>query len=81
MAQNDKTKKPDIASNSEETVVDISALQDKWGVSAEEIFAAIKQVSNDRSSIEEYLVNNKWQRTERDPDTFQKRDLNEDETY
>jgi hypothetical protein len=56
-------------------IPDISKLEAKWGVSAEEIQDAINHVGVDRSDIEEYLVNKKWQKTKDTP--FQKGDLNE----
>lgn len=64
----------------------------KWGVSKDEIEAAIRQVGDDRSRVEEYLNNQKWQHGDTDKSSdgnakhvdepsFQKKDLNEDETY
>lgn len=61
--------------------LDIRALQVKWGVTEEEIRSAIEKVGNSQNKIEEYLVNNRWKRKEINDPPFQKRDLNEDETY
>ena len=61
---------------------DEHALEKKWGVSRKEIEDAIAKVGNDRTDIEEYLVNKKWQKQgDNDEPSFQKRELNEDETY
>lgn len=41
--------------------LDERALQKKWGVSAEQLRDAVANVGYNRSHIEEYLVNKKWQ--------------------
>lgn len=41
--------------------MDAKAMQKRWGVSNEQIKDAIAHVGNNRSDIEEYLVNKKWQ--------------------
>jgi hypothetical protein len=56
-------------------IPDVSKLEAKWGVSAEEIQDAINHVGVDRSDIEEYLVNKKWQKT--NGPSFQKGSTNE----
>lgn len=61
--------------------LDIKAMQEKWGVSAEEIQQAIDHVGYKPTKIEEYLVNNRWSRNDRRDVPFQKKELNEDETY
>jgi hypothetical protein len=61
---------------------DFDVLREKWGVSQEQIDDAIANVGIGRTDIEEYLVNKKWQQgSAKDHTSFQKRDLNEDETY
>ena len=73
-------------------VLDTSELEAKWGVSRDQIDEAVRHVGTERSRVEEYLVNQKWQQ-ERNHEaaegkhakgeelSFQKRELNEDETY
>lgn len=61
--------------------LNIEAMQEKWGVSAQEIQEAIDHVGFRPSKIEEYLVNNRWSRNNSRDVPFQKRELNEDETY
>lgn len=58
----------------------ISEMRNKWGVSAEEVQQAIEKVGNDRQKLEEYLVNNRYQRHANSA-SFEKRELNEDESY
>lgn len=38
-------------------------LQRKWGVSKQELDEAVRHVGENRSRIEEFLVNKKWQNT------------------
>ena len=81
MENNNEMNRQDVHANDASQSLDIEALQHKWGVSAEEIKAAIANVGNAQSNIEEYLVNNKWKKDNDERASFQKRDLNEDETY
>jgi hypothetical protein len=60
---------------------DLADMEKKWGVSSDEVRKAICAVGFDKAKIEEYLVNNKWQKRSDNEVSFQKRDLNEDETY
>ena len=64
-----------------DTNLDIAAIQKQLGVSAFEIRKAIREVGTDRTKIEEYLLNNRGTIKSEDEPSFQKRDLNEDETY
>ena len=81
MENNNEMNRQDVHTNDASQSLDIAALQEKWGVSAEEIKAAIANVGYAQSRIEEYLVNNRWKRDDGKTPSFQKRDLNEDETY
>lgn len=67
--------------NEKRNSLDIKAMQEKWGVSAEEIKEAIANVGYKPSKIEEYLVNHRWSNNRDEQVPFQKRELNEDETY
>jgi hypothetical protein len=58
----------------------ISEMRDKWGVSAEEVQQAIENVGTNRQKLEEYFVNNRYQGQTNSP-SFEKRELNEDESY
>jgi hypothetical protein len=64
-----------------DTIPDLLAMKEKWGVSESEIMNAIAQVGVSRPKVEEYLLNNKWTEKSDNEPSFQKRDLNEDETY
>jgi hypothetical protein len=64
-----------------DTNLDIAAIQKQLGVSELQIRKAIREVGIDRTKIEEYLLNNRATMKSEDEPSFQKRDLNEDETY
>lgn len=81
MEKKSEVKKPDTTAGDAGKIPDFAELHKKWGVSYDEIEMAIAKVGNDRSSIEEYLLNNKWQRKDIEQPSFQKRRLDEDETY
>jgi hypothetical protein len=81
MESRHETNDPASGAGAVNAKLDIRALQEKWGVSEEEIRSAIEKVGNSQNEIEEYLVNNRWNKREIDEPPFQKRDLNEDETY
>ena len=63
---NDETKQPanKVQQHSGKgSRLNLDKLQQKWGVSKEELAEAVRQVGENRSRIEEYLVNRKWQNT------------------
>lgn len=60
---------------------EISDMQKKWGVSADEINDAIAEVGFDRPKIEEYLVNHRWSEKRNSDFSLQKGDVHEDESY
>lgn len=81
MESRDDTNNPAFGEEKTNEKLDIRALQQKWGVREEEIRSAIEKVGNSQKEVEEYLVNQRWNRKEINDPPFQKRDLNEDETY
>jgi hypothetical protein len=64
-----------------DTNIDIAAMKEQLAVSELEIRKAIREVGIDRAKLEEYLINNRLSKKSEDEPSFQKRDLNEEETY